>query len=215
MPTTSTKRTPSSHKPFRDSRVGVPHTIALPSPHPNHIRNTATISMVNTSTQPQTPTSMSMSIWVWIDVGEATPSRAGTPGYLPPEFLWESGEAGAENDVFSFAVVVLEMLVLHDVWENNMFTHSVSQVQQATGREGGNTQPAVGLVAVALAFLSCNRGVFRARDSRKLSVLFRTMVRPRQHHRWGPQSFSPRVSFPTVCYSLPPARPPRCCDLAA
>lgn len=46
-----------------------------------------------------------------------------------------SGEAGPENDVFSFGVLMLEVLVLRELWENNMFAHSVSQAKP--GNEKG------------------------------------------------------------------------------
>lgn len=60
------------------------------------------------------------------DEGEATLARTGTPGYIPLELLWDAAEAGPESDVFSFAVMMLEILVLPELWENNMFAHSVS-----------------------------------------------------------------------------------------
>lgn len=58
--------------------------------------------------------------------GEVTPSRTGTPGYIPSELMWSDVEAGPENDVFSFGVLMLEVFIQTDLWENSMFVHSVS-----------------------------------------------------------------------------------------
>ncbi|CAM9772024.1 unnamed protein product, partial [Ectocarpus sp. 4 AP-2014] len=55
--------------------------------------------------------------------GERTPPRTGTPGYIPPELVWSGVEAGPENDVFSFGVLMLEAFIQPDLWENNMFVH--------------------------------------------------------------------------------------------
>lgn len=85
-----------------------------------------TTGSVSISTPPLT--SISTSIGIWTDVGEETQARTGTPGYLPVELLRTSVEAGPENDVFSFGVLMLEVLVLRELWENNMFAHSVSHV---------------------------------------------------------------------------------------
>ncbi|CAM9944098.1 unnamed protein product [Ectocarpus sp. 12 AP-2014] len=46
--------------------------------------------------------------------GEATPSRTGTPGYIPSELVWSAVEAGPENDVLSFGVLMLEFLLSDD-----------------------------------------------------------------------------------------------------
>lgn len=58
--------------------------------------------------------------------GEVTPSRTGTPGYIPSELVWSAVEAGPENDVFSFGVLMLEVFIQPDLWEDNMFVHRVS-----------------------------------------------------------------------------------------
>ncbi|CAM9629298.1 unnamed protein product, partial [Hapterophycus canaliculatus] len=58
------------------------------------------------------------------DEGETTLARTGTPGYLPVELLWDAVEAGPESDVFSFAVLILDVVVLPELWESNMFAHS-------------------------------------------------------------------------------------------
>ncbi|CAM9702311.1 unnamed protein product [Ectocarpus fasciculatus] len=55
--------------------------------------------------------------------GEVTLSRTGTPGYIPSELMWSAVEAGPENDVFSFGVLMLEVFIQPDLWENNMFVH--------------------------------------------------------------------------------------------
>ncbi|CBN76932.1 similar to doublecortin and CaM kinase-like 3 [Ectocarpus siliculosus] len=55
--------------------------------------------------------------------GEVTPSRTGTPGYIPSELVWSAVEAGPENDVFSFGVLMLEVFIQPDLWEQNMFVH--------------------------------------------------------------------------------------------
>lgn len=60
--------------------------------------------------------------------GERTPPRTGTPGYIPPELVWSGVEAGPENDVFSFGVLMLETFIQPDLWENNMFVHRVSGI---------------------------------------------------------------------------------------
>lgn len=141
MPATKHENTgPLSHKPVpRFFACGA--ILPLPPPHPNHG------SKHNHTKGDKHPTSISTSISISIsistDAGEVTPPRTGTPGYLPVELLWEPVKAGPENDVFSFAVLVLEVLILPGMWENNLFAHSVSQVKSSRpgngkgGREGG------------------------------------------------------------------------------
>lgn len=62
-----------------------------------------------------------------------TPARTGTPGYIPPELVWSGVEAGPENDVFSFGVLMLEVFIQPDLWENNMFVHRVSGQESGVG----------------------------------------------------------------------------------
>ena len=69
-----------------------------------------------------------------------TPARTGTPGYLPPELLPESGQAVPGHDVFSFGVLMLEVVVLWELWESNMFAHSVSHAMSKQASRRGNGQ---------------------------------------------------------------------------
>eukprot|EP00903_Cladosiphon_okamuranus_P014394 g13362.t1 len=102
------------------------------------------------------------------DVGEETHARTATPGYLPVEFLWMSGEADPENDVFSFGVLMLEVLVLKQLWENNMFAHSSllsakdkAELQDVTEDAGAAFDLQCEVVARTLADGSFARGILR------------------------------------------------------
>ncbi|CBJ26928.1 n/a [Ectocarpus siliculosus] len=81
--------------------------------------------------------------------GERTPPRTGTPGYIPPELVWSGVEAGPENDVFSFGVLMLETFIQPDLWEDNMFVHSflLSDEERAEFADlgQGNDQAVLGL----------------------------------------------------------------------
>ncbi|CAM9200012.1 unnamed protein product, partial [Scytosiphon promiscuus] len=65
--------------------------------------------------------------------GETTEWRTGTSGYIPVELLWDPAEAGTESDVFSFAVLMLEVLVLPELRESNMFAHSTLLTEEEEG----------------------------------------------------------------------------------
>eukprot|EP00904_Undaria_pinnatifida_P007378 jgi/Undpi1/3770/HiC_scaffold_16.g07139.m1 len=59
------------------------------------------------------------------DIGTRTEAGTGSPGYIPVENLAGSIEAGPDGDVFSFAVLMLFVLVKKELRENNMFAHTL------------------------------------------------------------------------------------------
>eukprot|EP00904_Undaria_pinnatifida_P007343 jgi/Undpi1/3739/HiC_scaffold_16.g07108.m1 len=59
------------------------------------------------------------------DIGAPTYPKTGSLGYLPVENLDNTIAAGPDGDAFSFGVVMLNFFLKLEIWENNVFAHSL------------------------------------------------------------------------------------------